>query len=250
MRPIIAMTKNIENLVTAYQAIKERPPGQPCMGLIYGPTGSGKTTAIAWARKQFDNGIYLRAEACWTAAVMLERILFEAKIKTDGRRSADWVRAIYQYMEASQRPLFLDEADYLLPDTRMIETLRDIHDMSGMPVLLIGMEGFESRVLARKQLARRIYRHVEFLPMDLEDARTLFDTLGEVKAHDDLVERAHREARGSIAHLTAAVAQIEGFCRRQGWAEIDLQRFGGRELFFSGSLNGSGPRRRSKGGQG
>lgn len=160
MKPAIAKVKNVQNLVTAYEETRNRAPNQPGMLLVYGATGAGKTTAIAWYLGRCG-GIYRRAGATWTPGFLLDEIIAEARIKTDARSSAAKAKAIAENLKATGRPLFIDEVDYLVPpftEYKVIEILRDIHDESQVPVVLIGMEGFERKIQARKQLARRIYR--------------------------------------------------------------------------------------------
>lgn len=160
MKPAIARVQNIQNLISAFEETQDRAPNQPGLILIHGATGAGKTTAIAWHCIRV-NGIYRRAGALWTPGFMLEEIIQEAKIKTEARSCAGKAKAIADHLKATGRPLFIDEVDYLVPpfaEYKAIEVLRDIHDESGAPIVLIGMEGFERKIQARKQLARRIYR--------------------------------------------------------------------------------------------
>lgn len=244
MKPAIAKVKNILNLVGAYEETRDRAPNQPGMILIYGFTGAGKTTAIAWYLGRC-NGIYRRAGATWTPNFMLDEIIAEAKIKTDARSAAGKVKAVAENLRVTHRPLFIDEVDYLAPpfaEYKAIEILRDIHDESQASIVMIGMEGFERKIQARKQLSRRIYRWVEFLPSDLADARTVADAIAEVAIADDLVEKIYREAAGSIALITLGIANVESYARQQGWPEIDISHWGERPTQPSGEVNHNGPR--------
>lgn len=57
---------------------------------------------------------------------------------------------------------------------------------------------------------------MEFLPIDLDDTRTVADTISEVAIADDLVERIYREAAGSIALITLGIANVESYARKPG----------------------------------
>ena len=46
---------------------------------------------------------------------------------------------IVEKLTLSGHPLFVDESDYLTENRKMLETLRDIHDVSQVPVIMIGM---------------------------------------------------------------------------------------------------------------
>lgn len=226
----IAPTKNVVALSNAFEGLATRDHGVPGMGLVYGYTGAGKTTAVAWlvARK---NGVYVRANSGWTPTSMLSKIMSELGAAPMQRRAA-MLEYIGDKLSQLKRPLFVDEADYLLHDGAMLESLRDVHDMSGLPVVLIGMANIEKKLVHRQQLARRISHWVEFRPSDLEDARLLTDTVAEVKVADDLVALLHRESKGSIGLMTVGLARIESQAKANGWKVADKDAWGNRALFL------------------
>lgn len=231
MRNRLAITKNVAALQLAYEALASRDNGVPGMGLVHGYTGAGKTTSVT-ALINKTRGVYVRAAATWTSSAMLGRIMVELGAEPLARGGAAMVDHIVNALAAEQRPLFVDEADYLVKDLKMLETLRDIHDLSGMPVVLIGMEGIERRLVHRQQLARRISQWVEFNPSDLEDARTLADTVCEVKIEQDLLEALHTEAKGSVGLMVVGLARIEALAKGNGWKTVDADQWGQRKLFL------------------
>lgn len=235
MKNQLAHTKSVLALSAAFEALSGRDAGIPGMGLVHGYTGAGKTTAISWLINK-SGGVYARASATWTPSAMLGRIMVELGAEPLHRGGAAMVEHICSELARSRRPLFVDEADYLMKNLKMLETLRDIHDMSGQPVVLIGMEGIERRIVHRAQFARRISQWVEFLPSDLEDARTLTDTVCEVDIADDLLEQLHAEAKGSVGLMVVGLSRIEAFAKGNGWKKVDADAWGTRKLFL-----GNGP---------
>lgn len=232
MRNKLAFVKNVMALQAAYESLATRDTGVPGMGLIYGFTGAGKTTAIAWLVTRV-RGVYVRANATWTPTAMLGAIMKELGATPLRHGSAAMVAHITEQVAATRRPLFVDEADYLFGNVKMLETLRDIHDGSGSPVILVGMEGIERRIVHRLQFSRRISEWVEFKPADLEDARTLAGTVCEVTIADDLLEAVHTEARGSVGLMVVAMARIEALAKANGWKAVDAERWGPRQMFLS-----------------
>ena len=65
MRYKTVPVKNITRLSSAGDALMHRSRGLPGMGLIYGETGYGKSTATAWFVNQCD-GVYVRAQRVWS----------------------------------------------------------------------------------------------------------------------------------------------------------------------------------------
>jgi len=232
MRNQLAVVKNVVALRSAFEALASRDAGVPGMGLVFGNTGFGKTTAIAWLVNQ-TNGIYVRAHATWTPSAMLGAVMQEIGAAPLHSRNFAMVDHITAKLALDNRPLFVDEADYLFSNLKMLETLRDIHDTSGAPVLMIGMEGIEKRLVHRKQLARRMSQWIEFLPADLRDARTLTDTVCEVEIGDDMLEHLHTEAKGNVGLMTVGLARIEALAKANGWKKLDLDHWGARQLFLS-----------------
>lgn len=237
MRNTLAVTKNVAALQMAFEALSGRDAGVPGMGLVHGYTGAGKTTAITWLLNR-SGGVYARAAATWTPSAMLGRIMQELGADPLARGGAAMVEHITRELSRTQRPLFVDEADYLLGNLKMLETLRDIHDLSGMPVVLIGMEGIERRLVHRQQLARRISQWVEFMPSDLEDARILADTVCEVEIEQDLLESLHTEAKGSVGLMVVGLSRIEALAKGNGWKQVSADRWGDRKLFIGNAPKG------------
>lgn len=230
MRTKLAITKNVAALQLAYEALASRDHGVPGMGLVFGYTGAGKTTAISSLVNQ-TRGLYVRATSGWTPSSMLAKLMQELGASPRQRR-ADMLDFVVERLMHDPRPLFVDEADYLLRDADMLESLRDVHDMSGAPVVLIGMADIEKKIVHRKQLARRISHWVEFLPSDLDDARTLASTVCEVELDDELLQALHAEAKGSIGLMTVGMARIEALARANGWRRVTGEQWGDRKLFL------------------
>lgn len=237
MKKNMAMVKNVMALQAAFEALSGREHGVPGMGLLYGHTGAGKTTAATWLISN-SNGVYARANATWTPNAMLGKLMIELGAEPLHNGGAAMVKHITDALMLEQRPVFIDEADYLLSNLKMLETLRDIHDISGQPVVLIGMEGIERRLVHRQQLARRISQWVEFLPSDAEDARILADSICDITVEDDLLQSLHDEAKGSIGLMTVGLSRIEALAKANGWKKVDADQWGGRRLFLSNAPKG------------
>ncbi|MDV2997487.1 MAG: hypothetical protein N4J56_007192 [Chroococcidiopsis sp. SAG 2025] len=231
MRYKIVTTKNIVSLSSGFQESQRREPGIPRMGLIYAPTGFGKTTAAAWLVNR-ENGIYVRAVSLWSPTTMLMAILAELSIAPP-RFPAQMLQAIVAQMKLSQRPLFIDEADYLLHNPRMIDAARDIHDRAELPVWLVGSQKLEKQIAQRKIVAGRISQWVKFSPCDLEDTQRLAKELCLVEVQVDLLERLHQAAKGSIRSIAVGLSRIEAFAKVQRWNEIDAKQWAERPFFFT-----------------
>lgn len=240
MKQKLAIVKNVLNLQTCWAALETRPAGLPGMMLVWGKTGAGKTTAVTWLANKI-NAIFVRASATWTQRAMLNQILADLEVDPRGG-SADCMILIQGAMAESGRPLIVDEADYLFHPfgtLKMLECLRDLHDQIGIPVILIGMEGIERKVVHRKQFSRRISHWVEFNPLDLTDARTLVETVCEVNLDDGLLEDLHAGAHGVIGDMMVGLARVEAYGKANHLELITRKNWGNRPFYLGNRQPGT-----------
>jgi len=231
----MAMTKNVRRFLGAVRELSQRGPGLEGMGLLGGEPGEGKTTTLAYV-SNLVNGVYVRANACWTVTAMLAEISHELGLPRQ-RLKHPMINAIIGAMLIEPRPIFVDEADYLLRSTDMLDTLRDIYDMvPGACVILVGMEELAAKVRANGRFARRITQWVEFSGLDVTDAVTLAATVCEAQVGRDLVEHLHRETRGNVGRMVVGLSRIESLGKANGLEVVDLAAWGDRELFYDQSL--------------
>lgn len=233
MRSKIVPISNVARLAEAGDALLNRAPGMPGMGLTWGPTGLGKTTATAWLATR-QHGVFIRAMATSTPTSLLETICRELNIAARAR-VAQTVEAIVGKLAETGRPLFVDEADYVVSQSRLIDTLRDLHDLSSVPVILIGMAGIDRKISLSPQLAGRVAQWVEFKPSTLEDAKRLAADLCEVTVSDDLVADLHARAAGSVRNIVVGLGRIEQFARSRGAAAVALSDWPRDSDYFLGA---------------
>ncbi len=226
MKSKIVPVKNIARLTTASRALLTRVPGAPGMGVVHGHAGYGKSTAVTWLSNQVPS-IYVRARALWTPSAMLGAMLKELRIQPGGSNAAQ-VDRIVEALARSGQCLFVDEVDYLVKHTKMIETLRDLHDLATMPVVLIGEDTLLQKLSHLPRLSGRIAQDVPFQPLDLEDTALLAKQLCDIEVREDLVARIHAKTAGNCRLTTVALGKVEqqGLAkglRSVGSADIDAK---------------------------
>ncbi len=187
---VTVKVRGIRMLLQAANELRARPRDQAGICVAHGPSGYGKTTAIAYCVNQgIVNGIHVRAMRSWTPSSMLEAILVELGLAPI-RPCARAVYAIVEKLMTSDtsRSIFIDEADYLTNRGWLLDTIRDIHDLSSAPIILVCMDRFRRECEKAEQFAGRIYRDVAFGPADETDARMLATELCDrAVIADDLV---------------------------------------------------------------
>lgn len=245
MKHKIIPVKNIGRLTGAAESLLARAPGMPGMGLVYGPTGYGKTTACTWLINQV-HGVYVRAMKLWSPKTMLEAISRELDLDLHGLTLAGMLERIIQRLAETNRPLFIDEADYVVESKRLLDSLRDLHDMSAVPVILIGMHGIDRRIRSNPQFTGRLAQWVQFQGLDAEDASLLRDQLPDVAIADDLLNAVFTAASptqgggAEARRLVVGLSQIEGFAHQRGMDRVSLSDWPrGRDFFLGMPVPGA-----------
>lgn len=203
----LAPVKNVVAFDNAFAALISRPAGTPGLGLVHGFTGAGKTTAVH--RRIVSSGaVYIRAMALWSPTRMCQTICRELGIQPSGQ-PAEMVDRIIVRMQDTGKALFIDEADYLLWKKPLIECIRDFHDCSNVPIVLIGMAGIEIKVQKYAQLERRFAQKIKFNPLDCEDVSLLVKTCCEAELASDLIEHLQSQLKGSMGLIMVNLPTIE-----------------------------------------
>lgn len=232
MKHRIAIVANVVATQMLTESLGERAYGVPGIGLIYGDPGLGKTTSVAFCVNSC-NGIYIRATAGLSMAGLLRQITKEL-CGPDLYKKEDMFNYIVEHMAVNNRPLFIDEADYLLMDKSTLETVRDIHDLTNCPVVLIGMEAVRRKLQRHKQFYNRISEWLEFKPASFDDLEALVNALVEktVTIESDLLKELLDQTGGEVRRIVTGLSKIEAFATANDMATINLQQWGTNEFFL------------------
>lgn len=168
-------TNNIRSLTEAMQALVSRDPEIPGLGLICGNAGLGKTRSTKWYAVNNDCP-YLRARAIWTPRIMLQDLCVELGSDPEygTAKVFDQVRDI---LDRSPRLIFIDEVDHMTANWKMLETLRDLHDITETSFVFVGEVNIKSKLAKKHRLWRRISQIVEFAPLKSDEIQLIVSEL-------------------------------------------------------------------------
>jgi DNA transposition AAA+ family ATPase len=236
MRSTTAQTKNVLAAFDAFQNILQAArEGTPAMGMFSGQAGLGKTTAGAWLFVHAD-GVLVRCLKADTLGTFLERLAFELGLEVRQRR-ADMLNFIVKELAIHDKPLFIDEADYLAEKTEVLETIRDIYDLANVPIILIGYEHLPKKVKRLPQLLSRISQHVQFQPADYSDIEIMANNLVEnVQIAPCLLQDLLKKSKGNFRRITVGLGTIEKFCVTNGVRTITSEQWAAQAFFPSAEV--------------
>jgi DNA transposition AAA+ family ATPase len=156
--------------------------------------------------------------------------------KLHGSYNCKW--EIVDHLGANLAPIIVDEADRL--DMKRIEDLRDINEATGVPVALIGEEGFFPKLKSRQRIYSRVAEVINFAPVEKDDVILYAAQAAELKVDPEAAAFLAEEAHGSFRLVHNFVAKLEGFAKASQVQAIDLDVLAGAGLVNSGTRKKGG----------
>ncbi len=185
MKKIFVKTKNVKNFISLMSEIQNLPPNISKIALVYGEHGLGKTKTIIWWATR-NNAIYVRANNEMTQGALLKEIAIEL-----GERPyflmQDNLNVILKHLKTEPQIIIVDEVDYLIGNKNVIEILRDIQDMTGVPIVLVGMGLIDKKISRFKHFEDRIYKKMKFEHFDISDIKEILKELTDLKFTEDAI---------------------------------------------------------------
>ena len=210
MNKIFVKTQNVKNFIGLVENLINKPQNIPKIGLVYGEPGLGKSQTALWLACKYD-GIYLRASNLMTGRWLLEEI---PRFLT-----SDNFNIVVKKLKQSPQGIFIDEIDYLMNNYKTIETLRDINDETGSPIIFIGM-GLAHRKLERyKHLYDRFSEILKFETFGINDLSRIINQLSEVRFTPDATEYIFSKYN-RFRQIVQLINQMENFAKDNNLTEI------------------------------
>lgn len=115
---------------------------EKAMGVIMGPPGSGKTTALQEYLKQEPQAVYIVADVLMTSKQLIESIARSVGAEPGGSLW-DIMQRVLTILRAEPRLVIVDEADMLISSStksvRKLEILRLLYDQGHVGVVVCGL---------------------------------------------------------------------------------------------------------------
>jgi len=224
MKDKIVITANMSDFVALVEALIVKPERLDRMGLVYGKWGLGKTTTLEWYYTN-NSCFYVRAMAAWSRSVtmMIEDILRSYRVEARGRLKQD-IRELVRAAKKQRLPLFIDEADRVVRKSLLIETIRDVHDLAKIPIILIGQENIVN-LLQRRDLGQvfsRITEIVEFRELSAQDIQRIAKELCDLECDPKVASFIKNITLGDFRLANALFMRAENLCSLNKLSEITI----------------------------
>lgn len=220
MKKIFVKTQNVKNFIGLVENLINKPKNIPKMGLVYSEPGLGKSQTALWLACKYD-GIYLRASNLMTGRWLLEEMTKELD-EIPRFLTSDNFNIVVKKLKKNPQIIFIDEIDYLMNNYKSIETLRDIHDETGSPIIFIGM-GLAHRKLERyKHLYDRFSEILKFETFGVNDLSQIIGQLSEIPYTPEAIEYIHSKYN-RFRQIVQLINKMEIFAKDNSLAEINME---------------------------
>ena len=224
MHKLFVKTRNVKNFIGLMNNLIDKSNDVPKMGLIYGDPGLGKSrTAVWWATQ--NDAVYVRAQNKMTCRWLLEKIVYELG-ESPSRKMADLIEQCITHLRLKPQVIIIDEVDYLINRHRIVETLRDLHDLTGVPIVLIGMQEAKTKLGKYRHLYDRISEIIEFKPFSKDDLDVIIEELSEIKITDEAKE-IFFEKTNRFRQVIKGISLLENLAKTNGLNKIDVKQVKG-----------------------
>jgi DNA transposition AAA+ family ATPase len=217
MKKILLETKRVVAFRSAIKVVEDTVKGQPGIMVLWGYSGRGKSSCVEKYATE-TGALYLYVQNELTPLTLLKQICHELN-GMEPSQKAKAKRIIAEELDDTPRTLLIDEADKLC--INCIEHLRDIHDMTGIPLVLIGEPKIYGTLHSRKRLWSRVTKTVEFGPVTLEDIVLLGLKACDLKIKPDVANELLRRCKGDFRPLYHDLRDLEGLARSNDLKEIE-----------------------------
>ncbi len=220
MKDLFAITKNVQRFMAGIEAVRTPIRGRIGMMLAFGPPGTGKTEAGMWYSAQNDVP-YIRAKDITSRRGLLSNIVAELGEAPAFRSDSLFDQAVEQLLERP-RTILIDEIDYLVRGG-MIEILRDINDITNVPIVMMGMEHADKKIKRFRHLFDRISAVVHFELFDVAEINNLAAQICETPLTQAAVAYIHRQSQGKLRLITTWMSRAEQLAKLNDLNGVDVQ---------------------------
>lgn len=220
MNKTFVRTNNVKNFIGLVENLVNKPKNIPKMGLVYGEPGLGKTQTALWLACKYD-GIYLRASNLMTGRWLLDGLIKEMD-ELPRYLTSDNFNLVVKKLKANPKVIFIDEIDYLMNNFKTVEILRDLHDETDCPIIIIGM-GLAHRKLERyKHLYDRFSEILKFETFGVSDITQIVNELSQVPISADAIEYIHPKYN-RFRQIVQLINKLEALTKENNLTEINME---------------------------
>jgi DNA transposition AAA+ family ATPase len=221
MRDHFVVTKSIKKFQDGIDHINHKLKGVERMLLATGEPGLGKTEAsIRYCA--MNGAVLIRTLEMMTGPWLLRTIVSELG-GSPYHRSDKNFELIKQLLASKPRTIIFDEVDRFTRKPDILETLRDIHDIAHCPMVFVGEEMADKKLMNNRRLYRRFVEIVRFEKLDTEGVKKFLEEMSTVKYQNDAVDQIAKDSNGKISEIITMIHHSENWASRNDAKSISAK---------------------------
>lgn len=185
MKRTFIKTKNVKRFIALMDELQTLPYNIPKIALVYGDYGLGKSQTIQWWVDK-NNSVYVRAIKSMTSRWLISEIAEELG-EEPFWHTQETFSIVESHLKRNPKTIVIDEMDYLTQNDT-IELIRDLHDKTNCPIVLVGMAMADKKLARYPHLCDRIYKSLKFETFNSEDIKEILSELTELNFTSDAIE--------------------------------------------------------------
>lgn len=212
MKDHFVETKSFRRFREGIDRINQKLKGVERMLLATGEPGLGKTEAAIHYCAMIG-AIFIRTLEMMTGSWTLRTIVSELGGAPYYRSDKNF-ELLKQLLASKPRTIVFDEVDRFTRKPEILETLRDIHDVCHCPMVFIGEEMADKKLMHNRRLYRRFVEIMRFEKLDTDGVRAFLSETSEIKYQVDAIEQIARDSNGKISEIITMIHHAENWARR------------------------------------
>ena len=226
-----APLQNVSMFSDLLSRLAETPSHLTPLGVFYGFSGYGKTSAACYGANKFRS-LYIEVGASWTLKKFCQNLLKELGVPAQ-KTVSEMVEQIIEALSLKATPLIIDEFDHVANfGEKSVNIIREILDKARTPIVLIGEEMLPLRLKKWERFDNRVRSWVPAQPASTQDALYLSKLYApELILAEPLLKELVAQTKGVTRRVCMGIEALKEFSATQGIKEIDLKTWGNRSFF-------------------
>jgi len=218
LKPTFIRNRNVRNFESVMDGLTDQE-GIGQFACVYGRAGRGKTRTCVWWHAAHPNSIYIRMLAAWSTSPggFLNALLEEMNLSRP-YTIADRFNAVVAALRAEPKTIFLDEIEKL--PARFLEIARDLTDLAGCPLVMIGEEELYHVMARHRKVWSRTTQTLRFEPLDTSDVIIYAKQAGGFGLPEETAEVLRQASGGDFRIIKRDLAALCRFANSKKTSQL------------------------------
>lgn len=226
----VAAIATLDMVAATLERLSNRRLGVPGIGVLYGPSGWGKTFSTNTLANE-SRAYYVQMLSAWRSKDLLSKILAEMGVAHGKSTVSKLLDMVTEQLSASRRTLIIDEFDHATKSDALIELTRDIYEGSQGSLLLVGEELLPRKLEAWERFHSRVSTWAPAQKVSLDDSTKLAPIYCPgIAVTEDALARLVTLSKGSVRRVVTCLTAIHEHSQLYALEQVDEATLAGIKL--------------------